>query len=210
MSSFSAELQGTEQEARVLLKGELDHSAAPVASERISEALAVRPHRLTIELSELSFMDSSGIWLMVETQRRCLAEATELRLAGQRQPEVAQVLSLTGVETMVGDGDGGAVGVADQAPALRLYISRRSGAGQAIERSLRALASDLPAGSLELEVIDVFEDPRRTQEDRVIATPTLIRTRPLPELRAIGTIEDLDAVISHLGLDSLKQGAASG
>lgn len=209
MSSFSAELQRTEQEARVLLKGELDHSAAPVASERISEALAVRPHRLTIDLSELSFMDSSGIWLMVETQRRCLAEATELRLAGQRQPEVAQVLSLTGVETMVGDGDG-AVGAADQAPALRLYISRRSGAGQAIERSLRALASDLPAGSLELEVIDVFEDPRRAQEDRVIATPTLIRTRPLPELRAIGTIEDLDAVVSQLGLDSLKQGAASG
>ncbi len=207
MSEFRGELTGQDHDVRIALKGELDHSVAAEASRLIAEALAGRPQLLTIDLSDLSFMDSTGIWLMVETQRRCLAEGTELRLAGRRQPEVAQVLSLTGVEKMVGEDDPAAGGDA-HAAALRLYISRRSGAGQSIERSLRALARALPPGRLELEVLDVFEDPDRAQDDRVIATPTLIRTFPEPELRVIGTITDLDAMLGHLGLDALSQEAA--
>jgi circadian clock protein KaiB len=54
-----------------------------------------------------------------------------------------------------------------------------------------------------LEVIDVFEDPARAKQDRVIATPTLIKVQPAPELRLIGSIGDPDVVLRHLGLGHL-------
>jgi circadian clock protein KaiB len=199
---FTGDLERIGSQVTVRLRGELDSSSSPKASGLIVQALADRPRTLVFDLSDLQFMDSAGIWLLVETHRRCLASGTELRLAGGQRPAVAQALSLSGVEELIGSGE-----VEREAEAqrvrLRLYVSSHSPAGPAIEQSVRALSERLPAGLVELEVIDVFDEPRRAQEDRVIATPTLIKVQPAPELRLIGAIEDPDAVLRHLVLADL-------
>jgi hypothetical protein len=41
------------------------------------------------------------------------------------------------------------------------------------------------------------------RHERVIATPTLIKVRPAPELRLIGSISGPDAVLRHLRLHHL-------
>jgi circadian clock protein KaiB len=54
-----------------------------------------------------------------------------------------------------------------------------------------------------VEVIDVFDEPARAQSDRAIATPTLIKVHPKPELRLLGSVADEDAILRYLGLQHL-------
>ncbi len=198
---FSGELERDGERVVVHLRGELDDSCAAEVSALIAEALDDPRRVLVIDLSEVAFMDSAGIWTIVETHRQCLESGIELRLEGGRQPAVAQALSLSGVEELMGAADG--TRDAAETVTLRLYLSRRSPSGPMVEESVRALAARLPSGSVQVEIIDVFDEPRRAQDDRVIATPTLIKVQPTPELRLIGSIEDPEAVLRHLGLAHL-------
>jgi circadian clock protein KaiB len=105
--------------------------------------------------------------------------------------------SPAGVESRAGGGD-----QADPVE-LRLYLSSRSSGVTPVVSTVQSLIERLPSADVQLEVVDVFEDPARAKQDRVIATPTLIKTRPAPELRLIGSIGDPDAVLRHLGLAHL-------
>ncbi len=50
-----------------------------------------------------------------------------------------------------------------------------------------------------LEVIDVLENPQLAEEDKIMATPTLIKISPEPARRIIGDLSDKKKVL--LGLD---------
>ncbi len=55
----------------IRLSGELDHHAARSAMEKIGEELdEYLPRECAMDLSDLSFMDSSGIALLVNLHRR--------------------------------------------------------------------------------------------------------------------------------------------
>lgn len=58
------------------------------------------------------------------------------------------------------------------------------------------------AGEYDLEVIDVLERPQLAEDERIVATPTLIKELPPPLRRIIGDLTDREQVL--LGLD-LKQ-----
>ena len=45
-----------------------------------------------------------------------------------------------------------------------------------------------------LEVIDILVNPGRAVEQRILATPTLLRTHPPPPLRIVGDFSDQAAV----------------
>ena len=51
----------------------------------------------------------------------------------------------------------------------------------------------------ELQIIDVLENPQMAEDDRILATPTLIKQLPLPLRRIIGDLSDKDKVL--LGLE---------
>lgn len=42
----------------------------------------------------------------------------------------------------------------------------------------------------ELEVIDVYQKPELARANQIVATPTLIKERPLPVRRYIGSLAD--------------------
>jgi circadian clock protein KaiB len=179
----------------VRLAGELDEATVEHAQRALEEALAAAPAQLTVDVSELQFMDSAGIWLLVDAQRRCVERGIELRLGAQRRPAVARALSMSGVDDLIqapGAHPSGEV-------ALRLYVAGTSAASAAVVADVRALAERLP-GRLEVEVVDVAQEPERAERDRIIATPTLIRVRPAPELRLIGAVGDPHALLAQLGL----------
>ncbi len=201
-AEFAAELSRSGPETIVRLSGELEDESAAHVRQVFEQALSERPARLLIDLSELEFMGSTGIWLMVEAHRRCVEAGIRLRLEGKPLPAVAQALALSGVgelassETEFAQGDGG-----DRAEIqLRLYVSSRSSTGTPALNTVRAVIDRLSEDEVQLEVIDVFEDPGRAMQDRVIATPTLIKATPAPELRLIGSLGDPEAVLRHLGL----------
>jgi len=77
------------------------------------------------------------------------------------------------------------------------------------ENSLRAVANlnalcreHLP-GLHDIEVVDVFQEPRRALADGVLMTPTLIKIAPAPARRIVGTLSEADPLIQALGLQGV-------
>lgn len=225
-TAFNAELIRSGSETIVRLTGELEDESAVQARDAFQQALREPPQRLLIDLSGLEFMGSTGIWLIVEAHRRCVEAGIELRLHGKPMPAVAQALALSGMDELAGesgvdggsgvdaesgvggrsgiDGESGTDGPTRAHPVeLRLYLSSRSTGVTPVVSAVRSLIERLPRADVQLEVVDVFEAPARAKQDRVIATPTLIKASPAPELRLIGSIGDPDAVLRHLGLAHL-------
>jgi circadian clock protein KaiB len=54
-------------------------------------------------------------------------------------------------------------------------------------------------GQYELQIIDVLLDPQLAEDEKILATPTLIKQLPPPLRRVIGDLSDKDKVL--LGLE---------
>ena len=82
---------------------------------------------------------------------------------------------------------------------LTLFITGQTVRSQRAVANLRALCDKL-ADRCELNVVDVLEQPQRAEDEKVLATPTVIRYRPLPLRRVIGDLSDPEKVVSWLDL----------
>lgn len=85
-------------------------------------------------------------------------------------------------------------------PALRLYVSRwspRSDRALAVVEGLREPLARL-GGSC--EILDVADAPEAAAEDRVLATPTLIRLSPPPARRIVGDVPEVEVLLARLEL----------
>lgn len=82
---------------------------------------------------------------------------------------------------------------------LKLYITGRSPRAERAIANLRRLCKEELDGCYELEIIDVLEHPQLAEDDRILATPTLIKQLPPPLRRVIGDLSNRDKVL--LGLD---------
>jgi len=82
---------------------------------------------------------------------------------------------------------------------LTLYVTGTSPrTGIAIDNLKRICAEELD-GRYELEIVDVLQDPQRAEDDKILATPTLIKQLPPPLRRVIGDLSDKSKVL--LGLE---------
>ncbi|MDR1668368.1 MAG: anti-sigma factor antagonist [Oscillospiraceae bacterium] len=85
----------------VYLSGELDHHAAHQALKQMGDVLDEHmPLRCVLDLSGLSFMDSSGIAVVLGTYRRLKSYGGELSVAGVPN-HAAKVLTMAGVDRLV-------------------------------------------------------------------------------------------------------------
>ena len=86
---------------RLYLKGELDHHGARETVESISEAIDAKlPRDLTLDMSHLGFMDSSGIAVIVRTYRK-IREAGGRMYIENPQPQPLKVLDASGIDRMI-------------------------------------------------------------------------------------------------------------
>jgi len=53
----------------------------------------------------------------------------------------------------------------------------------------------------EIEVVDVFREPKRALADNVLMTPTLIKLAPPPLRRIVGTLSQSEPLLQVLGLE---------
>jgi len=84
--------------------------------------------------------------------------------------------------------------------SFRLYVAGQTERSQAAEANLRVLCESRLPGSYELEVIDATEQPGLAEEQRILATPTVLRLTPLPQRRVIGDLSDHQRAAYALGL----------
>jgi circadian clock protein KaiB len=89
---------------------------------------------------------------------------------------------------------------------LTLFVTGHSVRSQNAVATLRRLCEGL-GKRCELTIVDVLERPQLAEDERVLATPTVIRQRPLPLRRVIGDLSDQEMVVSWLDLPALPLAA---
>ena len=80
------------------INGELDLGTVPVLARHLDEQLENKPTTLTLDLSALTFMDSSGLRLLIELNERAARETWDLTLIPSRHESANAVLRMTGAD----------------------------------------------------------------------------------------------------------------
>lgn len=65
--------------------------------------------------------------------------------------------------------------------------------------NLRRICEQELEGQYDLQIIDVLQFPDLAEDEKILATPTLIKSLPLPLRRVIGDLSDKEKVL--LGLE---------
>jgi circadian clock protein KaiB len=71
---------------------------------------------------------------------------------------------------------------------LRLFVAGATARSRQAVLRVRQLCEAEPKGSCELEVIDIYQQPKLARENQIVATPTLIKEFPRPVRRFIGSL----------------------
>lgn len=87
----------------------------------------------------------------------------------------------------------------DRKFALRLYITGQTSRSEHAITNLRHICEEELGGQYQMIVIDVLEQPQLAEDEKILATPTLIRELPPPIRRIIGDLSDAEQVL--IGLD---------
>lgn len=74
--------------------GELDISGAPHAGEQIADAVPTSARGLVVDMSDLDFIDSSGVAMLFGLVRRLASRRQELRVVAPKGKPVARVLEI--------------------------------------------------------------------------------------------------------------------
>jgi circadian clock protein KaiB len=82
---------------------------------------------------------------------------------------------------------------------LKLYVTGTSPRAQVAIANLRRICEEELHGEYQLEIIDVLEHPQLAEDEKILATPTLIKQLPPPLRRVIGDLSDKEKVL--LGLE---------
>jgi len=78
--------------------GELDLETAPKLADRVGGKSSDGVAALTLDLTELTFMDSSGLRLLIELDRQAAAAPWSLMLRAPKHESARTVLRLTGAD----------------------------------------------------------------------------------------------------------------
>ena len=76
------------------LAGEVDMRSAPALRDELLEVVAEAPRKLILDLSEVPYIDSSGVGTIVELKRRVEKSGAKIVLVGL-QPRVRSVFEIT-------------------------------------------------------------------------------------------------------------------
>ena len=86
---------------------------------------------------------------------------------------------------------------------LKLFITGQTVRSSRAVTNLRRICEKELGKEYELVIIDVLERPQVAEDEKILATPTLIKEFPLPARRIIGDLSDTNQVL--LGLELLHK-----
>jgi len=85
---------------------------------------------------------------------------------------------------------------------FRLYVAGQAPNSQRAIGNLKALCRRHLPGRCNIEIVDVFENPKRALAEGVLMTPYLIVAAEVPVLSVVGDLTEPSAVLHALGIDS--------
>lgn len=89
---------------------------------------------------------------------------------------------------------------------LKLFITGQTSRSSRAITNLRRICEDELGAGYELNIIDVLERPQLAEDERILATPTLIKEFPLPVRRIVGDLSDTKQVLLGLELQQPRVG----
>lgn len=83
---------------------------------------------------------------------------------------------------------------------LRLYVTGITIKSTQAIANIRAVCEEHLAGRYDLQVIDIYQQPKEAVGGQIIAAPTLVKQKPAPQRRMIGDLTDRNRVMLGLNL----------
>jgi circadian clock protein KaiB len=90
--------------------------------------------------------------------------------------------------------------------ALTLYVNGASTSSIHAIETVRRVCDEKLGGHVDLEVIDVRQQPALVARDQIVAVPTLVRRLPVPARRIVGDLSDSAWIRLGLDLGSVEVG----
>jgi circadian clock protein KaiB len=86
---------------------------------------------------------------------------------------------------------------------FRLYVAGDApNSAQALANLTALCRAHLPDRH-EIEIVDVFREPKRALADGIFMTPTLVKLAPSPVRSVVGTLSRMPPVLQALGLETV-------
>ena len=92
---------------------------------------------------------------------------------------------------------------------LCLYVTGLTAHSTRAVANLKAICEEHLPGRYDLEVIDLYQQPALARGEQIVAAPTLVRRRPLPERRLVGNLSRTERVLAGLDIFRGDRGGAS-
>jgi circadian clock protein KaiB len=83
---------------------------------------------------------------------------------------------------------------------FRLFVAGDALNSAQAQANLASLCRDHLPDRHEIEVVDVFREPKRALAEGILMTPTLLKLAPLPARRIVGTLSQARPLLQALGL----------
>lgn len=83
---------------------------------------------------------------------------------------------------------------------LHLYVAGQTLRSMNAVHNIKNICHDYLPGRCHIKVIDLYRDPFLAAREQIIATPTLIKMKPLPKRMLVGNLTNIDAVFAGLDL----------
>jgi circadian clock protein KaiB len=83
---------------------------------------------------------------------------------------------------------------------LRLYIAGKTPNSLLAIKNIKRLCEDHLQYEFELEIVDLLENPKLSEEDQILVIPTLVRKYPHPVRKIIGDLSNTEDILQRIGL----------
>lgn len=90
---------------------------------------------------------------------------------------------------------------------LKLYVTGKTPRSEWAIVSLQQICEQEFSGQYELIIIDVLQRPQLAEDEKIFATPTLVKELPPPLRRIIGDLSNTEQVLIGLDIQSKRTAA---
>jgi circadian clock protein KaiB len=87
--------------------------------------------------------------------------------------------------------------------SLRLYVTGHTPNSERAVANMKRICKNELEGQFELTIIDVLERPQLAEDEKILATPTLIKALPPPLARVIGDLSNTEKVLIGLNMEPI-------
>jgi anti-sigma B factor antagonist len=100
LTPLALERRGSPSQPVIVARGEIDDATSPLLRSELASALALRPEEVTLDLRDVTFVDSSGLGVLVGALKRLRESGGGRFSVVDVQDPVRKVFDITGLTAL--------------------------------------------------------------------------------------------------------------